>query len=433
MQSLQYPPSSNTWSLPDAATATVMFRCLAAIYKNEEILMLTDGQSMDYPEGSFRTFLAAGASRILTQASEIETIFSNPDGDFWFGGLSYELKNAWHKNLESKNRPWCQADTNYAIWFCPNQVYEQVGRHIILHKGQWPEWAMEIPEHDVLMKSPILSVVSEEQYVLDINQVQEWIRQGLSYELNYCVEFLADAQLSAPLGTFFKLLSQNQAPFSAYFKYGHQHILCASPERFLLKTGNTLISQPIKGTARRSENPDEDLAILEQLKASEKDRAENIMIVDLVRNDLARVSEWGSTQVKELCGAYSFTYVHQLISTVQSTLRDGYTLFEAMASAFPMGSMTGAPKLSSMELIDKVEHFQRGLFSGTLGYVLPSGDADFNVVIRSLFYQDQIELIRFCAGGAITLASTPEDEWHELLLKTKGIRQLLQSNSESSF
>jgi para-aminobenzoate synthetase component 1 len=429
MTEFLYPPQSNTWTLPDPATARVMFRCLASIFQNEEILMITDGQDVVYPNAPFRNFLAAKAERVITKANEIEDLFTNPDGDFWFGGLSYDLKNQWHKGLKSENINWTKTDFYDAVWFCPELVFELVGRHIILHKGIWPEWAFTVPEHDVLMQSAIMCVVNEEIYGNDIDQIQEWIKEGLTYEVNYCVEFLAAAKITAALGTFFKFLEITKAPFSSYLKFGSNHILCASPERFLQKSSRTIISQPIKGTMSRAIDVEEDAARLKELTESEKDRAENVMIVDLVRNDLARVSEWGSTQVIELCQPYSFPFVHQLISTVQSTLREGFSLFEVMASAFPMGSMTGAPKLSSMKLIEEIEHFRRGMYSGTLGYLLPDGDADFNVIIRTLFYQDQEERIRFCAGGAITLASTADSEWQELLLKTQGIRKLLQSQA----
>ncbi|MEM9981316.1 MAG: anthranilate synthase component I family protein, partial [Bacteroidota bacterium] len=218
-------------------------------------------------------------------------------------------------------------------------------------------------------------------------------------------------------------------PFATFLKLQHQYLLGASPERFLKKQGKQLISQPIKGTAKRSKQPVEDQRIRQQLYQSEKERAENLMIVDLVRNDLARSAVVGSVKVTELFGIYSFPQVHQMISTVKATLRDNITWVEALKNAFPMGSMTGAPKIKAMQLIEKYERTKRGLYSGAVGYVTPTGDFDFNVVIRSILYNAQAQYLSFQVGSAITYDALPAQEYEECLLKASAIIKTLAAQT----
>jgi para-aminobenzoate synthetase component 1 len=199
-----------------------------------------------------------------------------------------------------------------------------------------------------------------------------------------------------------------------------------SPERYLKKEGKTILSQPIKGTAKRyPDNPELDLKNLNALKDSEKERAENIMVVDLVRNDLSKICEHGSVHVDELCKVYSFPQVHQMISTVSGTLRDDVQFSDAVKATFPMGSMTGAPKKKVMELIERYEKSKRGLFSGSIGYITPYNDFDFNVVIRSVLYNAATRYLSFHTGSAITFSSDPEKEYEECLLKAAAIKKAL--------
>ncbi|NRB65024.1 MAG: anthranilate synthase component I family protein, partial [Saprospiraceae bacterium] len=202
-------------------------------------------------------------------------------------------------------------------------------------------------------------------------------------------------------------------------------MLCASPERFLRKRNDVLISQPIKGTRSRGLTPQEDEALKQDLMNSQKDRSEHVMIVDLVRNDLARSSLTGSVQVSELYGIYSFAQVHQMISTIQSRLRPDIPLVEAIRNAFPMGSMTGAPKIKAMELIDQLESTKRSIYSGAIGYISPEGDFDFNVVIRTLFLRQDVGYLSFSVGGAIVYDSDPEQEYQECMWKAKAILETL--------
>jgi para-aminobenzoate synthetase component 1 len=215
-------------------------------------------------------------------------------------------------------------------------------------------------------------------------------------------------------------------PFSVYLKQQPRYVLGASPERFLKKTSNRLVSQPIKGTIRRGRTTTEDEALKLALRNSEKEQAENLMIVDLVRNDLARSAETGSVQVDELFGIYSFQQVHQMISTVSATARADASLAEILGNAFPMGSMTGAPKIRAMQRIDELEATRRGVFSGAIGYITPDGDADFSVVIRSVLYNATDQYASFMVGSAITYDADPEQEYAECLLKASAMRSVLE-------
>jgi para-aminobenzoate synthetase component 1 len=223
----------------------------------------------------------------------------------------------------------------------------------------------------------------------------------------------------------------SKAPFSCYFKFDGKYLLSASPERFLKKQGSKLISMPIKGTARRGKNIEDDLALRRKLLADQKERSENVMIVDLVRNDLSRSSVEGSVKVEELFGIKTFPQVHQMVSTITGVLRDDVHFVDAIRNAFPMGSMTGAPKVRAMELIEQYEKSKRGLYSGAVGYITPEGDFDFNVVIRSLLYNSLNHYLSFHVGSAIVFDSAPEKEYEECLLKAKALIQVLKSSEVS--
>ena len=228
-----------------------------------------------------------------------------------------------------------------------------------------------------------------------------------------------------PLTRFFRLNEMSSAPFSAYLSFDQKHVLCGSPERFIKKEGDTIISQPIKGTIKRGKNQEEDDKLVQQLKMDPKERSENIMITDLVRNDLSKTAAPGSVQVEELCEVYTFKTVHQLISTVTSKIKTGVHPVDVIKNAFPMGSMTGAPKVRAMEIIEEEEDFKRGIYSGSIGYFDPQGDFDFNVVIRSLIYNEKNHYLSARVGGAITALSDPEREYDECLLKMESMKRTL--------
>ncbi|MFY7988966.1 MAG: chorismate-binding protein, partial [Flavobacterium sp.] len=198
---------------------------------------------------------------------------------------------------------------------------------------------------------------------------------------------------------------------------------------YLRKEGLKVISQPIKGTARRSLDVKQDEQLKSDLAQNEKERSENIMIVDLVRNDLSHTATKGSVQVEELCQIYTFKQVHQMISTIVSEVENTTSPIEILRTTFPMGSMTGAPKISAMQIIEALEETKRGLYSGTVGYFTPTGDFDFNVVIRSILYNSQNKYLSFSVGSAVTAQAIPEMEYEECLLKAKAMFEVLLGKS----
>ncbi len=279
-----------------------------------------------------------------------------------------------------------------------------------------------IPDHTITL----LPRLPKQDYLDAVQAIRQHILEGDIYEMNFCQEFYAENIVIKPVGTFLRLNTLSRAPFATYLKHDGRTLMCSSPERFLRKEGTRLVTQPIKGTRRRSAHLEEDAQIKAELLSSEKDRSENVMIVDLVRNDLAHHCLPGTIKVEELFGIYSFPTVHQMISTVSGQLPEGNNGLKAIRDAFPMGSMTGAPKVMSMELIERYERTRRGLFSGAVGYFDPNGDFDFNVVIRSLQYHTERQYLSCIAGGAIVYDSVPEMEYEECLLKTAAVRKSLE-------
>jgi para-aminobenzoate synthetase component 1 len=271
---------------------------------------------------------------------------------------------------------------------------------------------------------------SKQEYLLKVEKIKDDIVRGRYYEMNYCIEFRASLEEVDLLPYFLKLNRNTAAPFAAYVRNPAFTLICSSPERFLLKNGQSLISQPIKGTNPRLEGSD-NLRQIQVLQLSEKERAENVMIVDLVRNDLARVCMDGSVKVNELCGVYSFRTVNHLISTISGHLQDASSFGEIMNSLFPMGSMTGAPKIEVMKHIEAYEHAPRGIYSGCLGYIEPNGDFDFNVIIRSLLFDRNKSEISYKVGSAITYDSVAEDEYEECLLKGKRLFEVMTESAGS--
>lgn len=276
------------------------------------------------------------------------------------------------------------------------------------------------------ISDPVRSRFTREHYIETVNRLREHILRGDCYEINFCQEFYIPDIKIDPLQIFLELDKTSPNPFAAFYKYKDKYCLCASPERYLRKQGMELISQPIKGTIIRDRlNVELDEANKNQLRNSEKEKAENVMVVDLVRNDLSRVCREGSVTVKELFGIYSFPQVHQMISTIGGELREDMNWIEALRQCFPMGSMTGAPKKRVLELIEKYEQSRRGIFSGAIGYVDPEENFDFNVVIRSILYNEASGYLSFQAGSAITYASDAAAEYEECLLKASAIKKVL--------
>lgn len=272
----------------------------------------------------------------------------------------------------------------------------------------------------------IIAETSREEYHRKFHFIQEHLRRGNIYETNYCIRFSTFLPNLDPIALYCKLNRRSPAPFSALVRWGDSWLICSSPERFLCKKGNRLIAQPIKGTARRTGNAELDEKVASALKNDTKERAENIMITDLMRNDLSHFALPGTVKVSELCGVYPFNKVFQLISTVEAQVPESCSLAELMPTVFPMGSMTGVPKISSMKLADEYESFRRELYAGSIGYLDENGNFDLNVVIRSYLYNAQTGYLSFSTGGAVTIRSDADREYDECLLKAESLIECLK-------
>lgn len=385
-----------------------------------------NGWQEAYPQGSFPKILAVAQQK--ASFSLIDEF--NWKGKWLFGYLGYDLKNHL-ENLQSQNPATIAFPDSLCFEPLHLFIWEQNTIRISSPLGE-QELLADI-QNFVASKQPkqighIETKVSFEQYRQNVEAIKNHIVEGDVYELNYCIEFFAENTCIDPTDTYLHLCQLSPMPFSAMLKVEDKYVLCASPERFLKKTGNQLIAQPIKGTIGRGKSPEEDQKNREQLRHSPKEIAENMMIVDLVRNDLARSAVIGSTRVLEFFGIYPFKHVFQMISTIEAKLAPQVSPQKALANAFPMGSMTGAPKIKAMELIERYENSKRGVFSGAIGYYSPEGDFDFNVVIRSIFYDAKEQKISFQVGSAITYDSQAEEEYQECLLKAKAILQVLQAD-----
>jgi para-aminobenzoate synthetase component I len=386
-----------------------------------------------FPHGPFPEVLAAGAIDYISPASgesfkELIDFFDEKK-DLLFGFFSYDLKNEI-ENLSSKHPDKLNFPDLYfyrplhIIYFNeeilsvqsvddPEKIYKEID-------------AIILPIPFGKRNINIQQNLSKEEYLENIYRIKKHLLDGDIYELNYCIEFFAENAEIEPLQIYEELNNSSPMPFSAFHKHIDKYLICASPERFLKKQNRQLISQPIKGTSKRGKDEKEDQILQDQLKNSPKERSENMMIVDLVRNDLAKSSVPGTVKVEEMFGIYTFRQVHQMISTVVSELRKEVHPVDAIKNAFPMGSMTGAPKISAMQLIEKYEKSKRGLFSGAIGYIRQDGDFDFNVIIRSIFYNASNKYLSFQAGSAITHLSNPEEEYEECLLKAAAMMKVFK-------
>ncbi|MCB9338035.1 MAG: anthranilate synthase component I family protein [Lewinellaceae bacterium] len=357
--------------------------------------------------------------------------FVDEKKDWYFGYLTYDLKNDVEL-LSSANFDGIQFPALH--FFRPLYVFEVFDHEVVIHsKNEDPArlfhsinaLPIELAKHSLLQKVILSPRICEADYLDSVSSIRQHIHRGDIYEMNFCQEFFAENTPLDAAVVFQKLNVFSKAPFSAFYKLNDKFLLCASPERFIKKTGSKLISQPIKGTIRRGGNVSEDAILGQQLFNRPKDRSENVMIVDLVRNDLARSCRAGTVNVEELFGIYRFEQVIQMISTVSGELKSDVHFMDAIRSAFPMGSMTGAPKVRSMQLIEQFEQTKRGLYSGAVGYITPAQDFDFNVVIRSILYNQASGYLSVQVGGAIVYDSEPALEFEECLLKAKGMFKVL--------
>lgn len=264
------------------------------------------------------------------------------------------------------------------------------------------------------------------EYLRAVRHAKEYIAAGDIYQVNLSQRMSAPLA-STPLSLYRRLTEQNPAPFAAFLETPDAAIICCSPERFLQIRSGEVETRPIKGTRPRGATPDEDAALAAELVASEKDRAENVMIVDLERNDLGRVCEFGSVHVPELFALESYATVHHLVSTVRGRLRPDASALDCLRASFPGGSITGAPKVRSMEIIEELEPTRRGVYTGAIGYLCFSGDMDVNIVIRTLVVKEGTAY--FQVGGGIVADSDPEAEYEETLDKARALARGLAAEA----
>lgn len=269
---------------------------------------------------------------------------------------------------------------------------------------------------------------SKQAYIQKVNYLKEQIQQGNIYEINYCISFFAENFVIDPIQLFNDLVELSRAPYAALLKLGNDFIISASPELFLKKEGYLLSSKPIKGTIKRGVNPIEDAQLKDILFKSIKERTENVMAVDVARNDLSQVAKKGTVQVNKLYTIETFETVHQMVSTVSCELKDGTTFENIIDCTFPMASMTGAPKIAAMNFIETCEDFERKVYSGAMGLIDEKGDFSLSVIIRSIFYNQETKHLSIAVGGAITYLCDAEQEYEECLLKAKALLKVLNAN-----
>lgn len=377
-------------------------------------------------------------SEITPSGNSFEELkrFQGLKKDWLFGYLSYDLKNEI-ENLSSSNLDGIRFPQMH--FFQPEYVFILRANELEIQylEGTTEEKVKNVlteinnKQHEIGNRQSAIEIrpkISADEYISTVKRIKQHIQMGDIYEMNYCMEFFAENAVIDPTEVFLKLSDTSETPFSAFLRTDDKYLMCASPERYLKKTGNKIISQPIKGTARRGESIAHDFEIKKMLSQNEKEKSENVMIVDLVRNDLSKTCS--SVAVDELFRVYTFKQWHQMMSTVSGDLRDGIHFTEVLKNSFPMGSMTGAPKVRAMELIEQYEKTKRGLYSGAVGYITPEGDFDFNVVIRSILHNQLSGYLSFQVGSAITANAIPENEYEECLLKANGMFEALKEKDQ---
>ena len=406
----------------------------------DEVIWL-DSNNNHSSYSSYDALLAVDAEKFLK--TEVTTAFGelkdfqSKTQDWLFGYLTYDLKNAVEE-LRSDNFDGLNFPNLY--FFQPKKLFLLKGTelqqlYLASYQGELASDWEAIKNTDLGNQNLHLNDcqdikiklrIHKDEYFSKLEKLLGHIYRGDIYEANFCQEFYSENTSIDPLCSFEKLNAISAAPFAAYLKLKDLYLMSASPERFIKKQGPSIISQPIKGTAKRSKNLEEDRRLKQELSEDPKERSENIMIVDLVRNDLSKTAKKGTVNVAELCKVYTFEQVHQMISTVTAEVEADVHPVDILKSTFPMGSMTGAPKISAMEIIERLEETKRGLYSGAVGYITPEGDFDFNVVIRSILYSAARRYVSYSVGGAITAKSEPLKEYEECLIKAKAMREVLE-------
>lgn len=403
----------------------------------DEVCFILDGQQMAPQFKKFDAIVAVGCQSYvkLNSADALSNLdqFTVSKQDWIFYTLAYDLKNRF-ESLSSTNHDLLNFPEALAIQ--PLKVICISGQEVEFHYPINRQAEIDLDYANILNSISQLSEqestlkfkarLSKEEYIKRVEALKAHIQRGDIYEINFCQEFYCTPSHFESYQAFKHLNSRSKAPFSAFVKFDDYHVVSASPERYISKIGSQLFSQPIKGTARRGKTIPEDQSLINHLKSDPKERAENVMIVDLVRNDLSKIAQKASVTVDELCEVYTFNQVHQMISTISCQLKPNLSLTDILKATFPMGSMTGAPKVKAMKLAEDYETTKRGLYSGCIGYQTPQGDFDFNVVIRTLLYNSSRNYLSYMVGSAITNLSRPELEYDECLLKGKALQTVFE-------
>ncbi len=409
----------------------------------EEVVWL-DSNNYQQQYSSYDAVLAVEAFTSIhtdyDDAFEQLKVYQSSTKDWLFGYLSYDLKNDVEQ-LSSRNFDGLHFPELF--FFQPKKIFLLKGNELEIQylnfvsdeletdlkqiESVVPSSAVEKSQNQSLSEHIKIKLrIHKDAYFDKVNAMLAHIQRGDVYEANFCQEFYAENTSIHPIEIYNNLNRISKPPFATFLRVYDKYLLSASPERYLKKEGTKIVSQPIKGTAKRSLNQTEDDELKKILSEDIKERSENVMIVDLVRNDLSKTATKGSVKVEELCKVYTFEQVHQMISTVVSEVQPDISPVEVIKSTFPMGSMTGAPKISAMKIIETLEETKRGLYSGAVGYFTPDQDFDFNVVIRSILYNASKKYVSYSVGGAITAKSDPLKEYEECLVKAKAMREVLE-------
>jgi para-aminobenzoate synthetase component 1 len=408
-----------------------------------DIVWLDSNQHRD-EYSSYDAILALDAFTALktdyTQSlKELDAYITNTK-DWIFGYIGYGVKNGI-EDLSSRNDDNLEFPDIYffqpqKLFFFRDNCIELKYLNMVSDEIELDLKSIENFENFEVstgIPSEIHAKITKAEYIEKVNNVLSHLKRGDIYEMNFCQEFyIHEHNTFNPVNTFVDLNNISKPPFACYFRHEELYAICSSPERYIKKQGPKIISQPIKGTSKRGHSEANDLELISELQNNPKEISENVMIVDLVRNDLSKVSKKDSVNVEELCKIYSFEQVHQMISTISAELESETVLSDILKATFPMGSMTGAPKISAMEIIEEEESTKRGLYSGCIGYISPEFDFDFNVVIRSILHNVKKKYTSMMVGSAITAKSDPEKEYDECLVKAKALFEVLHSNIKTS-
>ncbi|CAN5221574.1 anthranilate synthase component I family protein [soil metagenome] len=426
--------NQNTQQLSDAVYKTLKKRRGG---ESPNDIVVLESQLSGHPE-SISTYIAAFPKKRLViqgrlsrcyEYGRIKSFENKPwdifkrfrqESEWLFGFIGYDMKNNIH-SITSTNKSMYNAPDLYMME--PSVLFKIENDSIEQILGETIDIGLDSEINVDCIVRDVVPRISKDDYITTVRKIKDYIKEGDFYELNYSYPFTAGFSGDS-FALYKKMRAVNPVPFGSFIELDDVSICCFSPERFLKNSGGHLLSEPIKGTSGRSTDPVTDERLRNELKNA-KNEAENLMIVDLVRHDLSRVSKPGSIRVSKLYDIQTFDTVHQLISRIEGEMMVNTDPVEVIKACFPMGSMTGAPKLEVMKHIEDLECYKRGIYSGSIGYFTPDGDFDFNVVIRTAIIQGNS--LTYPAGGAITGDSDPYEEWNETLIKARNLTSLIPS------